>query len=311
MEFRSNFPWSVISASILGDLVYREKRNYLDSIDETDDFFSYRFRSITVHAKSIEELKTKLSDLTGREFFNLKLRNLSFSIRNKEWSMVFNGNEDKKEVIFSDITKGRLARGKNKRFTDFWKDQIDQRYLYIKKTWRILVTTSFVEHIDLAYAFVAIFGELFNIFTWRYLYSSTLVLVPGLLVFIQFAMAFPPALILFVFLIRIDYWEERKGLLRMLFGEKGHVLGMLEEHFSLWIRITLIPLIVLIYTDSSFLSLFPTVPHAFLQQFVDVTPLEIIETFVLLVTISLFSNYWKGKALNPTKPIIRRFQKKL
>lgn len=260
-----------------------------------------------MEAKSVDELSIKLKRKTGKEFINLRLGSLSFSIEHNDWSITFDGSEDSRVVTFEDKTNRKSARGKREIFRKFWEDQIVLRYEYSTKSWRILVLSNLIDHVDIMYAIAAIIGGLFNLITWRYLYGGNLLLYyPSLIVLIQVSLSIVPSVPIWYILVRTDYWLERNELVEELSGEQYPFLGFLKKNFSMPIRILLIPLIIYVYNYSKFLNIFPTEPHTFLGLFVDVTPLEILVMFALLFVLSTASSFVKMKALNTLRPLYAR-----
>lgn len=306
MEIKSSFPWTVVNLSTLQDLVYELKRDHIGNVVKTQDLYSYRFGGKIVAANSIDELKSLLYGHTSKMFLNLKLRRLSFSIKNTQWSITFDGHKNKKNAIFSDKTKHKFAKGKMEKFRRFWKDQIVLRYEYSKKSWLLLFVSTYIDQIDLQFALFALFAEFFSIFTWRYLYSGGLMYLPWMISFIQVALGIVPSSLLNFCLVRIGYWAERYSKLEEIEGKKNSAGLLFGRSLSMIIRIILIPLIIFVYTDSVFLSIFPTFPHTFMSYFADLSLREIMITLASLFGISLVSSRIRGSALNPARPIHSR-----
>jgi hypothetical protein len=291
--------------STFQDLIYRIKINYLGKVEHTEDNFVMKIKGQTIMSNSVDDFRSQLSKVVEKEFFKLRLMKLSFTIKSIEWLVSFNGSDNGRMVSFVDISKRQSARSKCDAFKKLWEEQIDLTYEN-SRSWRALLISTFIDQIDIFLAFVAIFGELINIITWQYLYSGSLLLYfPSLVFLIQISYSVGPAIPLEFILIRIDYLSERKEAVERLSRDRFSISGVLKGNFSLLLRLVLIPVIVLIYSDSLFLSIFPTFPHAFLRVFLDVAPLYWIVTVLILLAAKIISRIIRGEELNRSRPIYK------
>jgi hypothetical protein len=217
----------------------------------------------------------------------------------------FNGSDNGRMVSFVDVSKHQSARSKRDAFKKLWKEQIDLAYENAKSRKTIFVSM-IVDQTDIFLTFAAIFGEIINIFTWQYLYSGNLPLYfPSLIFLIQIAYSIVPTIPLEFMLIRIDYWAERNEAVERLSRDKFSISGVLKGNFSLMLRLVLIPFIILIYNDSLFLSIFPTFPHAFLRTFLDIAPVYVVATILILLAGKIISRVIRGDGLNRARPIYK------
>ncbi|MHB1708459.1 MAG: hypothetical protein ACYCT2_03150, partial [Thermoplasmataceae archaeon] len=306
VEFKASFPYSTVSISDFHDLIYRIKKNYLGNDERTEDSFVIKIRGHQIISTSVDDFRSQLSEVTGKNFFKLGLRKLSFTIKSSDWFVSFNGSKNPRILCFVDTSKHQSARGKCNTFKRFWKKQIDLTYEN-SKSWKILLISTYIDQIDIFLVLVAIFGELINILTWQYLYSGNLPLYfPSLVFLIQIAYSFVPAVLIEFMLIRIEYIVERNEAVERLSRDKFSMWGMLKANISLLLRLTLIPLIVLIYDDSLFLSIFPTLPHTFLHAFLDIAPVSWAVTILILLAVKIISRIIRGEGINRSRPINKR-----
>ena len=306
VEFKASFPRRIISISDFQDMIHRIKTDYHGNTEKTRDEFVLRFRGSTVRSGSVEDLRYQLSNITQKTFFNIRISNLSFTIEHSEWIVSFRGSKRRRTLFFQDITNRKAARSKCDAYKNFWKKRITSIYESSKSRMFLLIS-EYIEYVDISLALCAIFGELINMATWPYLYSGNLLLYfPSLIFLIQIVYSAVIAMPMCFMLIRIDYWLDRNEAVDRLTRDKFSMMGVMRGNFSVLLRIAFIPLIILIYNDSLFLSIFPTLPHAFLQSFLDITPLYLTLTVVLVLVVKIVSTIIKGKALKSPKPIHNR-----
>ena len=306
MEFKANFPYSTVSISTFQDSIYLIKRNYLGKVERTEDYFVMKIKGRTITSESIDDFRFQLAKAIGKDFFKIRLRKLSFTIKSIDWLVSFKGSDNGKMVSFVDVSKRQSARSKRDAFKKLWKEQIDLAYENTK-SWKTIFVSIIVDQTDIFLAFAAIFGEIINILTWEYLYSGNLLLYfPSLIFLIQIAYSFGPTIPLEFMLIRIDYWAERNEAVERLSRDRFSISGVLKGNFSLLLRLVLIPLIALIYNDSLFLSIFPTLPHAFLRTFLDIAPVYMVVTILILLAGKIISRVIRGDGLNRARPIYKR-----
>ena len=305
MEFKANFPYSTVSISTFQDSIYLIKRNYLRKVERTEDNFVMKIKGQTITSESIDDFRFQLAKAIGKGFFKIRLRKLSFTIKSIDWLVSFNGSDNGRMVSFVDVSKHQSARSKRDAFKKLWKEQIDLAYENAKSRKTIFVSM-IVDQTDIFLTFAAIFGEIINIFTWQYLYSGNLPLYfPSLIFLIQIAYSIVPTIPLEFMLIRIDYWAERNEAVERLSRDKFSISGVLKGNFSLMLRLVLIPFIILIYNDSLFLSIFPTFPHAFLRTFLDIAPVYVVATILILLAGKIISRVIRGDGLNRARPIYK------
>lgn len=305
VEFKASFPYSTVSMSTFQDLIYRIKINYLGKVEHTEDYFAMKIKGRTITSESIDDFRSQLAKVIGKDFFKIRLGKLSFTIKSSDWLVSFTGSENRRMLSFVDTSNRRSARGKCDSFKKLWKEQIDLTYKNTK-SWKTLLVSAFIDQIDIFLVFAAIFGELINMVTWQYLYSGNLLLYfPSLILMIQIAYSIGPAFPIEIMLIRIDYWVERNEAVERLSRDKFSISGVLKGNFSLLLRLALIPLIILIYSDSLFLSIYPTLPHAFLRTFLDIAPFYMVVTILILLAAKIISRVIRGEGLNRSRPIYK------
>ena len=105
MEFKANFPYSTVSISTFQDSIYLTKRNYLGKVELTEDNFVMKIKGRTIASESVDDFRSQLAKAIGKDFFKIRLRKLSFTIKSIDWLVSFNGSDNGRMVSFVDVSK--------------------------------------------------------------------------------------------------------------------------------------------------------------------------------------------------------------
>ncbi len=305
----ANFSWRFLDLNLLEDLVFVLRRNHLGNLEDTKEFYTLNYKSNKFATESVGELKTQLAASSRKNSASIRAKNLKFKIETKSWGVSFDGAVNRRKVNFYDRENGSRSKSQRQKFIDFWKKEIEQRYRN-RKTWRVVGASVIAEYYDLLLVFAGIFGELITQYTWVYQYSGNFVLYfPTEFLLMQIGYSVLPAVALVMPLIRIDFEFEKSESIEKIYRSGFSIRSLLLSNFSAMLRIVLIPLSVLVYYNSIFLNIFPTLPHKFLSVFADVSPLEIVITLLIILLAKLIASFFRVQGLEKSR--IRRPRRKL
>lgn len=305
----ANFPWRFLDLNLLEDLVFALRRNHLGNLEDTEELYTLNYKSNKLTTESVGELKSQLASSSQKNSASIKVKNLEFKIETKSWGVSFDGSVNRRKVQFYDRENRSRSKSQRQKFIDFWTKEIEHRYRN-RKAWRLVGASVIAEYYDLLLVFAAIFGELITQYTWEYQYSGNFVLYfPLEFLLIQIGYSVLPAMVLVMPLIRIDLELEKSESIEKISRSGFSTRSLLLSNFSSILRIVLIPLSVLVYYNSIFLNIFPTLPHKFLSVFANVTPLEIVLTLLIILLAKLIASFFRVQGLEKRR--IRKSRRKL
>ena len=305
----ANFPWRFLDLNLLEDLVFALRRNHLGNLEEAEEQYTLINMSNKFTTESVGELKSQLVSSSRKNSTSIKVKNLKFKIETKSWGVSFDGSVNRRKVHFYDRENSSRSKSQRQKFIDFWTKEIEHRYRN-RKAWRLVGVSVIAEYYDLLLVFTGIFGELITQYTWEYQYSGNFVLYfPSEFLLMQIGYSVLPAVALVVPLIRIDIEFEKSEYIEKIYRSDFSVRSLLLSNFSAMLRIVLIPLSVLVYYNSIFLNIFPTLPHKFLSVFADVTPLEIVITLLIILLAKLIASFFRVQGLEKRR--LRKPRRKL
>ena len=293
----ANFPWRFLDLNLLEDLVFALRRNHLRNLEDTEELYTLIYKSNQLTAGSVGGLKAQLASSSRKNSVSIKAKNLKFKIETKSWGVSFDGPVNRRKVHFYDRENRSRSKSQRQKFIDFWTEEIEQRYRS-RRTWRVVGASVMAEYYDLLLVFAAIFGELITQYTWEFQYSGNFLLYfPTEFLLMQIGYSILPAVALVIPLIRIDFEFEKSESIEKIHCSGFSIRSLLLSNFSAMLRIVLIPLSVLVYYNSIFLNIFPTLPHKFLSVFADVTPLEIVITLLIILLAKLIASFFRVQGL--------------